>query len=176
MFMHKEGALVHMWTADPSDGGVYVGSAPIGPGEKPDSDELLYRLGVRWTPFDYDFDVAAGALGTYLLSRKIPSGAKVIGGFYEVDTTATSSSDAGTLSLGINAAADLMAATAISTGTTWDAAGPVLLPLSTKDTVLLTADRQVTGVIGAEVWTAGKLHGALAWTFEYARAQSFTAA
>ena len=30
--------------------------------------------------------------------------------------------------------------------------------------------------IGSEVWTAGKFSGALAWTFEAARAKSFTAA
>lgn len=93
-----------------------------------------------------------------------------------MDTTATSATDAGTLSLGIEAAADLLAATAISTGTTFDAATPVLLPNGTKDTVLLTADRQVTAVIAVEAFTAGKLHGALAWTFEAARAKSFVAA
>lgn len=176
MYIEHEGATAHIFTDTPANGGTYVGSVPALPGEVPSSEELLQRLGVQWTPFDYDFAVAAGALGTYLLSRKIPRGAKVIGGLYKVETTATSATDAGTMSLGIEAAADLMAATAISVGTTWDAATPVLLPNGAKDGVLLTADRQVTAVIAAEAWTAGKFQGALAWTFEYARAKSFTAA
>ena len=172
MRIERDGSTFHLFT----DADVYIGSVPALPDETPNSDELAYRLGVRITPFNYDFAVMGGALGTYLLSRAIPKGATVIGGHYKVDTTATSASDAGTMSLGIEAAADLMAATAISTGTTWDAATPVLLPNGAKDTVLLTADRQVSAVIGAEVWTAGKLSGALLWTFEAARAKSFTAA
>jgi len=178
MHIEREGSTFHLFTADPASGGEYIGSVPRVPGDPATvtSDELAKRLGVRLTPFDYDFAVAGGALGTYLLSRKIPKGATVIGGHYKVDTTATSAADGGTMSLGINAAADLMPATAISTGTTWDAATPVLLPNGTKDTVLLTDDRQVTAVIGSEVWTAGKLSGALLWTFEAARAKSFTAA
>ncbi len=176
MHIEQHGATAHLFTDTPANGGTYIGSVAVLPGETPTSDELVKRLGVQWTPFDYDFAVAAGALGTYRISRKIPKGAKVLFGFYKVDTTATSASDAGTLSLGVEAAADLMAATAISTGTTWDAATPVLLPNGTKDTVLLTADRQVTAVIAAEAFTAGKIHGAVAWTFEHTRAKDFTAA
>ncbi|GMU39459.1 MAG: hypothetical protein AMXMBFR23_03250 [Chloroflexota bacterium] len=79
MHLLRDGSLAHFYTDAPESGGTYVGTVAVAPGETPDSDELAKRLGVQWTPFDYDFAVAGGALGTYSLSRKIPKGAKVIG-------------------------------------------------------------------------------------------------
>jgi hypothetical protein len=59
----------------------------------------------------------------------IPDNSRIIDGFYEVTTTFTSATDAATISLGIptDDVAGLLAAAAISTGTTFDAAAPKAL-------------------------------------------------
>ena len=179
MHIEREGSTFHLFTSDPASGGEYIGSVPKVPGDPATvtSDELAKRLGVRWTPFDFDFAVMAGALGTYNLSRLVPKGATVLGGWYKVDTTFTDGGDDDTtISLGIEAAGDLVTAVSIATGTPWDAATPVQLLAGTKDTVTLTADRQVIAEIAVDDVTAGKLRGAIAWTFEAARAKDFTAA
>lgn len=169
MLLQKDGATVHIWSGTDAAPGVYIGSVPVHPNESPpDSDTLLGRLGVRATHFEYDFDddggSITGAAASTFISDKIPAGARVLGGFYKVDTTATSAVDGGTGSLGIEAAGDLLTAAAISTGTTFDAASAVDLLLATNDTVLLTEDRQVIFRRAVEAWTAGKFWGLVFWT------------
>lgn len=164
MIIVREGNRFDIFSGTDAAPGKFVGSVAVHPNEGPvDSDAILSRLGVRVTHFEYDFDVEGGAIAGRYISDAIPSGARVLGGQYKVDTTFTSATDAGTVSLGVEAEADLVAATAISTGTTWDAASPVNALLSTKDTVLLTADRRIRLDIKVEAVTAGKLWGFVLW-------------
>lgn len=179
MHILTDGASRHLFTSDPADWlaspGVYVGTVVVGPSETPNTDELLKRLGVRSTPFEYDFDDDAGALGAYLISRAIPDGARVVGGHYKVETTFTAAADAAVVGIGINAENDLKAAEAIAAAAAWDAAAPVQLPATTQDSVLLTADRQVVLSITTAVVTGGKLRGSVEWTFDDAITGAFTA-
>ena len=162
MNIEREGMSRHVFT----DAGQYVGTVAVKPDEKPDSDEIIARLGVRSTPFEYDFDDDAGAVGTLTISRNIPEGARVIGGEYKVETTFTSATDAGTIALGADVAGDLVTAAAISVGTAFDAASPVGLLLGTKDTVTVTTAEGIKLTFAVEAITAGKLRGYVLWTFD----------
>lgn len=94
MFLVREGMQVHLFTSDPAadlaSPGEYVGTVVSDPSEAVTTDELLKRLGVQMTVFEYDFADDAGALGTFEISGTIPAGARVIGGEYKVETTFTS--------------------------------------------------------------------------------------
>lgn len=93
----------------------------------------------------------------------LPDNTRVWDAYYEVLTTFTSATDAATISLDIatDDVAGLKAATAISTGTTYDATGaPVaLIPQGTVATCSekTTAARNVTYTIAVETVTAGDL-------------------
>lgn len=93
----------------------------------------------------------------------IPDNSRIIDGFYEVTTTFTSATDAATISLGIptDDVAGVKAATAISTGTTYDAAAPkaviqdgTLTNISEKT----TADRPFQATVAVETVTAGVMY------------------
>ena len=113
-----------------------------------------------------DRTVAAHALG-----GTIPDNAIILGGFIEILTTFASTAggvDKATIALSVNAANDLVTATAIETDTTWDAvAGKVMVPdalnvAGVATAIKLTAARQVTATVGTAALTAGKLVG---WLF-----------
>lgn len=93
----------------------------------------------------------------------LPKGTRLWEGYYEVITTFTSSTDAATISLDIatDDVAGLKAATAISTGTTWDATGaPVaVIPLGTIATVSekTTDKRKLQYTVAVEALTAGDM-------------------
>lgn len=69
------------------------------------------------------FDATDGkAIGTHNLAGKLPVGAIITDAFIDVTTTFTSATDAATISVGTQTAADLVAATAISAARNiWDA-------------------------------------------------------
>lgn len=117
--------------------------------------------------------VAAHPLGVYL-----PDNAIITRAWYDVITTFTSAgADAGTIALKAQSADDLVAAIAISDGTTvWDAGVRGCLPLAPNlgadaahDTQLevialmaalqikLTAERELTATVAVQALTAGKL-------------------
>lgn len=93
----------------------------------------------------------------------IKDNSRVWAGFYEVITTFTSATDAATISLDIatDDVAGLKAATAISTGTTYDATGaPVLLiPQQSVGTISekTTGDRKLQYTVAIEAVTAGAM-------------------
>lgn len=94
----------------------------------------------------------------------IPNKARIISGFYEVATTFTSATDAATIAFGVatDAATGLKAATAISTGTTYDATGAAVLftPVygtTSTYTTKTTGARNVQYTIASETVTAGQL-------------------
>ena len=107
-----------------------------------------------------DIETAAGS--PYLVGPTLPDNAYVTKAWYEVTSTFTSATDAATIGIGFNTddAAGIFAATAISTGTTWDAAGPVDCIQDGAAANMgeqLTAARQVEFLVAVEDLTAGNL-------------------
>jgi hypothetical protein len=109
----------------------------------------------------YDFATDGGATGAISLPGVIPSGAVVLGGFYNVLTTfTTAGADAGTIALSIQSANDLKTAVAVSNGANpYDAptVGDVVPDGTGSTAIKLTADRQVTVTIAGQAVTAGLL-------------------
>jgi predicted RecA/RadA family phage recombinase len=128
-------------------------------------------LGVlRAARFAFNPSANAGerTIGAHGLGVTLPDNAIVLGGGVEILTTFTSATDAGTIALSIQGANDLITATAISSGTFWDAVAykgvvPTALELAGVATAIkLTAAREVTATVAVEALTAGKLVG---WLF-----------
>ncbi len=94
----------------------------------------------------------------------LPINTRIWDATYDVVTTFTSATDAATISFGVatDAATGLKAATAISTGTTYDAVGAMVAftPVGTVGTATTktTAARNVQYTIAVETVTAGKLY------------------
>lgn len=93
----------------------------------------------------------------------VPDNTRVWDGYYEVVTTFTSATDAATISLGIPSddVAGIKAATAISVGTTWDAAAPVaIIQVGTIAAISekTTAARTIQATVAAEVLLTGKFY------------------
>jgi len=115
------------------------------------------------------FDATGGKVAaTYALVKlngeafTLPDNARVISADYEVQTTFTSATDAGTISLGIASddVAGLLAAVAISTGTPFDAGmqdGIQTAVASTISEKTTAATRTINAVVAVESLTAGIL-------------------
>jgi len=109
------------------------------------------------------FDATAGKTqAAHTLGATIPDNAFIIGAWYWVSTTFTSAGDNATIALSIEGANDLFTATAISSGTTWDATA---LPIegvpkleTTTTWVRTTAARDLTASVAVEDLTAGVMH------------------
>jgi len=107
--------------------------------------------------------VAAHGLGVTL-----PDNADVLGGYIEILSTFTSGDDSGTIALSIEGANDLVTATAISSGTFWDAVkGKVVVPTALEaggvaTSIKLSEAREITATVGTQALTGGKLVG---WLF-----------
>lgn len=101
------------------------------------------------------------SIGTHNLpGGKIPAGFIVKGYTYEPVTTFTSATDAATIALGVETQDDdcLKTATAISTGTTWDAVSPATpVQASAAAVIKTTAERSITAKIAVETLTAGRM-------------------
>lgn len=116
-------------------------------------------VGLKVARVRYDFAVDGGGIGTINLfgAANIPANALVVGLVANVTATFVSATDAGTVSLGVEAAADLVVAIAIvDASNPWDAGthqywGPVL----EQAVPLTTVARDVPFVIAVEALTAG---------------------
>lgn len=102
-------------------------------------------------------------IAAHTLGATIPDKAFVTGVWYWVETTFTSATDAGTIALSVQAANDVVTATAISAGgDIWDTTAlPVegVTKIETTSTFLkTTAARAVTATVAIEALTAGKMH------------------
>jgi len=106
----------------------------------------------------YDFAEHTGVQGAYDLGVTLPDNAVIYGGFVDKITTCTSANDSGTMAIHANAANDIVTATAISSGTTWDAPGRLALTevMTAATTLKLTAARAITATIAVQDFTAGK--------------------
>lgn len=107
---------------------------------------------------EYSFATDGGAVSTITLRSNdgpIPVGSRVIGGYLEVDTAPTSGG-AATISVGVEAAGDLVAAAAIG-GAPWSTLGHKdIVPDATGSTVVeLTAARSPSIAVAVEALTAG---------------------
>ena len=109
----------------------------------------------------YDFAVDGGAVSTITLMKDtfIPSGATIMGGWIEVDTTLTSGG-AATIAVQVEAAGDIVGAVAVAT---WTAGRKQIIPgltagaaLAASAVVRTTAARDISIVIAAATLTAGK--------------------
>lgn len=115
---------------------------------------------VKWLRTTYDFAVHGGAIGNINLGveDQLPSGAVVVDGFIDVITTLTSGG-AATIAAQIEAAGDVVAATAVAT---WTAGRKNVLPspasgsVTASTRVKTTAARTPVVVIAAAALTAGK--------------------
>lgn len=109
------------------------------------------RYGAQVYRGDYSFAVDGGAVGVIALSGAtgIPSGAIVTRSWIEV-TTAPTSAGAATISVGVEGAADIQAAAAIS-GAPWSTTGVK----TGSATFKTTAARDVSITIGIAALTAG---------------------
>lgn len=116
------------------------------------------------TLFDYDFGVSADPSSAVVIStHAVPQGARVIGGWYEVKTTFTSSTDAAAVSLQLVGANDLVTAIAISgSGEPWDVDLTKRRPLKGITTALAAA-KHIEILRATEAVTAGVLFGAVEW-------------
>lgn len=104
----------------------------------------------------YDFAVHGGAVGAIGLRVSLPSGAVVVNSELRVRTAPTSGGSA-TIALGIEGAADIVAATAIGSAP-WSTTGLKLgIPdfATVADQFITTAVREITATIGTAALTAG---------------------
>ncbi len=118
-----------------------------------------YKIGVAKCVFD-TATVANRAIGAHGCGLTLPAKALVRGAWYKVLTTFTSASDAGTIAIHIVAANDVFTATAISSGTTWDAAGAIEGTPKIETTaswLTTTVPSEVTFTVASEALTAGKM-------------------
>ncbi len=106
-------------------------------------------------------DASAGkAIGAHTCGLTLPAKALITGAWYKVLTTFTSATDAGTIAISVVAANDVVSAVAISSGTTWDAAGAIeAIPKieTTASWLTTTVPSAVTFTVAVEALTAGKM-------------------
>lgn len=107
---------------------------------------------------EYSFATDGGAVSTITLRSDdgpIPTGSVVEGGYIEVDTALTSGG-AATVSVGVEAAADMQAAAAIS-GAPWSSTGrkSVVPAFTGATTVKTTAERNPSIAVATAALTAG---------------------
>lgn len=129
-------------------------------------------LGVlRAARFTFDPSANSGqrTQAAHGLGVTLPDNALVLYGIIEILTTfADGASDNATIALSIQSANDLVTATAISSGTFWDAVkAKVVVPdalnaAGVATPIKLTAAREITATVGVHDLTAGKLVG---WLF-----------
>ena len=127
-----------------------------------DGQSVKYRKLVARFELDVDTTVADGLIGTFSTGIKLPDNAIVMDGMIDVTSTFTSSSDSGTIAIQVEGADDIIAAVAISTGTSWDAGLKDVVPVNTAATaVKTTGEKEILIVIAVQNLLTGKLVGHL---------------
>lgn len=117
------------------------------------------KLNVVKATFDPSGDATKRILAAHSSGVFIPAGAIITKSMYDVLTTFTSSSSAATIAVSVASANDIVTATAISVGTTWNNVANLVAgtPISAGSAIKLSADKEVIFTVGTEVITAGKL-------------------
>lgn len=120
--------------------------------------------GLKEAKGEYDFAVDGGAVSTITLRSSgssdggIPAGSVIMGGYVEVDTAVTTASgNTGTVSVGSEAAADIVAA-AVTSGAPWSTTGrKSVIPVFTgASSVKTTVARSIAITVAVAAITAGK--------------------
>lgn len=109
--------------------------------------------------FNPSANVGERTIGAHGLGIYVPDKAVIKRAWYNVITTFTSATDAGTVALSAQSANDLKAAIAISNGANpFDAGILEGVPVDTAATrIKLTAERELVATVAVEALTAGKL-------------------
>lgn len=113
---------------------------------------FLEGVSRKYVRFEYDFAVDGGAVGAITLrGPSIPAGTVVVGATLDVTTTVTGGAGA-TVSLDLEAAADLRAAATLATAPAMNgvAVKGLLAPVKTS------AARSVVATVAVNALTAGK--------------------
>ncbi len=119
---------------------------------------------MRVARFTFDAGIAGNqTIAAHGTGVTLPINAIVYGGFYDVNTGFTSAGgNAGTVAISLEAANDLLTATAVSNAILGTIGRKAIVPVSTAaSTVKATAAREVTCTVAGQVLTAGKLTGFL---------------
>ncbi len=127
-----------------------------------------FKMGAGKCVFDPSATSGSRAIAAHTCGLKIPKYALVNFAAYKVLTTFTSATDAATIAISVVSANDVVSAVAISSGTTWDAAGAIegIPKLETTSTWLTTtAESDVTFTVAVEVLTAGKMVVWFTWYY-----------
>lgn len=132
------------------------------------ADGLGFMRAARFT-FDPSATAGMRTIAAHGLGVTIPDNAVILNGYIEILTTFTSAgADAGTIALHVEGANDLVTATAISSGTFWDAVkGKVIVPdalnaAGVATSIKTSQAREITATVAEQALTAGKLVG---WLF-----------
>ena len=126
------------------------------------------KFGAGKCVFDPSANSSDRTVAAHTCGLKIPKGALVRFAGYKVLTTFTSAADSATIAVSVVAANDVVSAVAISTGTTWDAAGFIEAIPKTEDPstwLTTTAESDVTFTVGTQALTAGKLVFWFEWLY-----------
>lgn len=130
------------------------------------ANEFLTKRVVKAT-FDPSANVNQRVIATHGLGVFIPAGAIITNTMYDVSTTFTSAgADAGEISFGLTGTGtEFKAATAISTGTTYDNVTNLVAgtPVSAATAVKTSSNLEVVAIVTVQALTAGKLD----WYIEY---------
>lgn len=127
-----------------------------------------YKMGSGKCYFDPSGDSTDRTVAAHGCGLTIPKNAIVTFAAYDVLTTFTSATDAGTIAIKIVSANDVVTATAISAGgNIWDAGIFETVPKVETSTTWLTttADSEVTFTVASEALTAGKLVLWVQWLY-----------
>jgi hypothetical protein len=106
----------------------------------------------------YDATVQGGGTASYPIAR-LNKGARIIGGFIDMLATATAVSGTPTISVGVNTAADLFAATSVLGAPFSTNADSLIIPrIETQATtsVAVTADSNVVVAVAAAAISTGR--------------------
>lgn len=132
--------------------------------QSPTAEGVPAGYGVNWARVRYDFAVEGGAIGTIdLATDTIPANSVILGGFVDV-ITPPGSAASGTLGIGVESGADIVAAAAVS-GAPWSTTGrKAVIPAWTGPTsVRTTAARTIKAIIATGALNAGQVDVYLAY-------------
>lgn len=127
-----------------------------------------YKYGFGKCTFDPSADSDERTIAAHTCDLDIPNDAIITGAWYKVLTTFTSATDAATIAISVVSANDIFTATAISSGTTWDASTAIEGVPKVEDVstwVETTSKSDVTFTVAVEALTAGKMVVWVQWLY-----------
>jgi hypothetical protein len=150
-------------------------AAEINSGVQPASvgTDGLGRRGVARFTYDATATAALRTAAAHGTGVTLPANAVVIGGFYDVNTAFTSANSTATVAIMVEAANDIVTATAVSNAIFGTIGRKAIVPKNNtpeSTSVKATVAREITVTIGVEAITGGKLTGFLEYVISAASA------